>query len=277
MAFGFGSSRRFAGDRLLGSIDLSGNADPYTPYGMAGGGGGGDMGLHRSSPVNAGPTLQGPLNLKGAADEAASMIPFGQRFSEGATRFVADNRKLLGRGALGLGALGLATGAAGELSNPDESRLNNLAGAAGTVAGGGIGAGLGAAIGTAASGAFGPLAPIAAPVMATIGANLFGSAGNAAARTIAGAFESPAAAEQRARERERSNMIADLEARLPIEADIAEMRNALQQRALDAQFQRDAQLALQRAGIEQALIRSSGQQQQNALLTQGMMANVFGA
>lgn len=273
MLFGLGGRQRKAGDALLQSIDLSGRSDPYGLYGATGGGGSFDTGVYPSSPVDSRPALQGGL-LQGA-ETAASVIPAGQRLSEGASRFMAKHGKLIGRGGLGLGALGLAAGAAGELSNPDESKLNNLAGAAGTVAGGGLGLAGGAAVGAAAGAALGPLAPIAAPIGAMIGSTLFGSAGNAIGRGVAGLWEDPNAKAIRQqvalRDAERTARVKDLEAMLPYEFEAAEMKAALQQRIAAQQAELQNQQLLQQGLVQGIADRTRGQQAWDNTLAAGMM------
>lgn len=279
MVFGLGGKRRMAGDTFRQSIDLNGGADPYDLYGAARGVS--DLSLYPSTPVAARPAPSGSVDLGGLAETVASAAPLGQRFSEGAGQFLAKNGKWIGRGGLGLGALGLAASAAGELGNPNESKLNNLAGAAGTVAGGGLGLAGGAAIGAGVAGALsGPLAPLAMPIGAAIGSTVLGSAGNAISRGVASLWEDPAAKALRQqvalRDAERSARIKDLEAMLPYEYEAAEMKAALQQRIAAQQAELQNQQLLQQGLVQSMADRTRGQQAWDNTLAAGIMNTLVG-
>jgi hypothetical protein len=280
----FSSSTRKAGDRLLHAtpwlsqnssaatqaipvVDGSGNAQPWAAN-LAG--------IASSQPVdtkgNASPWAAGALpDLLPTVATAAAPSIGGREALTNAGQFLAKNRGAILKGGGALGALGILAGAAGELNNPDESRLSNVAGALGSGVGGLGGMATGAAIGSA----------IAPGVGTLIGGAIGGLAGGGAlsgiARAGASMYEGPNAAEDRRRAMERRNAIADLEARLPIEMEYASAKAAIENQIAQRNAAIQSQQMLQQAMAQGIMDRTRIQGQQNLALTQalqGVMQNI---
>jgi hypothetical protein len=187
--------------------------------------------------------------------------------------------KLIGRVGLGLGGLGAVMAAGQELQNPNESKLSNIVGAGGNLAGGLGGMAAGGALAAAALGAT-AAAPIAIPVAAVLGSTIGAGALGGLGRAAVSLWEDPTAmalrAEKAKRDFERQAGLEDLQARMPYEIKAAEAKAAIQAQIDARAAALKAESDLQQGMINSMLTRTQGQNQQNALLTQGLMQYALG-
>jgi hypothetical protein len=180
------------------------------------------------------------------------------------------------KGGGALGALGILAGAAGELSNPNESKLSNIAGATGSAVGGFGGAAGGAALGGALT-LGNPLGVLAG---GAIGAMTGAGGLSAIGRALVGIGEDPANKAirdaRRQRELAREQAVLDMQARLPVEIEAATAKAALDNRIAQQNAQIQSQQLLQQAMAAGLLERTRAEGAQNLAMTQNIMQGIFG-
>jgi hypothetical protein len=219
--------------------------------------------------------MAGDLPAQVAA--APGLAELWTRLRGNAADFTNANRGAILKGGGLLTGLGVLSGAAGALSNPEESKLSNAVGAtanaaggfggliAGTMAGGRLGAGLG---------------PWGALAGGALGAAVGSGALEGIARAGVGLFEDPSnkairdQAKQRAMLREQA--VLDLQARLPVELEAAAARATIDNRIARQNAEIEGQKMLQQAMAQGILQRTQAEGAQNLAMTQNIMQGIFG-
>lgn len=194
-----------------------------------------------------------------------------------ASKFGAANKGAILRGGGLLTGLGVLSGAAGALSNPEESKLSNAVGATANAAGG-LG---GLVAGTLAGGRLGSaLGPWGALAGGAIGSMVGSGALEGIARAGVSLFEDPANKAirdaRRQRELAREQAVLDMQARLPVEIEAATAKAALDNRIAQQNAQIQSQQLLQQAMAAGLLERTRAEGAQNLAMTQNIMQGIFG-